>query len=99
LGKNVSWSAAFLAAAIVMVVGVVIFAFTKNSLGPIGDSPLLSLPKSKRSTREVIVYIGALLCIPLIHMMIENTDYTDIFMMIIGPAALIYFFIELAKTE
>lgn len=99
LGKNVSWSAAFFAAAIVMVIGVVIFAFTKNSLGPIGDSPLLSLPKSKRSTREVIVYIGALLCIPLIHMMIENTDYTDIFMMIIGPGALIYFFIELAKTE
>jgi POT family proton-dependent oligopeptide transporter len=99
LGKNVSWSAAFLAAAIVMIIGVIIFAITKNSLGSIGNSPLISLPKAKRSTREVMVYIGALLCIPLIHKMIENTDYTDIFMMIIGPAALIYFLFELSRTE
>src|SRR5690606_37851203 len=61
--------------------------------------PIIEMPKSKRTTRELSVYITAIICIPLIHMMIENTDYTDIFMLIIGPAALIYFFIELAKTE
>src|SRR5690606_887395 len=99
LGKYVSWNMAFLAASIVMVIGIIIFALTKKSLGPIGDSPLLALPKAKRTTREVMVYLGVLLCLPLIHIMIDNTDYTDIFMMIIGPAALVYFFYELSRTE
>lgn len=99
LGKYVSWNMAFLAASIVMVIGIIIFALTQKSLGPIGDSPLLALPKAKRTTREVMVYLGALLCLPLIHIMIDNTDYTDIFMMIIGPAALVYFFYELSRTE
>ncbi len=99
LGKYVSWNMAFLAASIVMVIGIIIFALTKKSLGPIGDSPLLALPKAKRTTREVMVYLGVLLCLPLIHIMIDNTDYTDIFMMIIGPVALVYFFYELSRTE
>lgn len=99
LGKNVSWSAAFLSASIVMVIGVVIFALTKKKLGPIGDSPLLEMPKPKRTVREICVYVGALLSIPLIHLMIRDTDYTDIFMYTIGPLALLYFIYETIRTE
>lgn len=99
LGKYVSWSYAFLAAAIVMVIGLVIFLLIKKSLGDIGESPLKDMHKSKRKTREIAVYVGAILSLPLIYLMIDNTSYTDIFMMIIGPAALIYFFIELRKVE
>ncbi len=99
LGKFHGWSLAFFAAAAVMVIGVVIFLLTKKSLGPIGNSPLLHLDVKKRNIREIAVYAGAALCIPLIHAMIENTDYTDYFMYTIGPAALIYFFFELSKQE
>jgi len=99
LGKFHGWSLAFFAAAAVMVIGVVIFLLTKKSLGPIGNSPLLHLDVKKRNIREIAVYLGAALCIPLIHAMIENTDYTDYFMYTIGPAALIYFFFELSKQE
>lgn len=92
--KDYGWSYAFLSAAVVMFIGLVTFVFTKKSLGPIGDSPLLHLPKTKRTTKEIIVYIGALISIPFIFMMIKNTDYTDYFMYTIGPLAIVYFLYE-----
>src|SRR5690606_11035588 len=84
LGKEHSWSLAFLAAAIVMVIGLIMFLATKKYLGPIGNSPLSHLPKTSVIKREVAVYIGALACTPLIFIMIHNTAYTDMFMYIIG---------------
>lgn len=101
LGKseNFGWSYSFLAAAIVMVIGLITFMFTKKSLGPIGDSPLLNLSAAKRNTKEIAVYIGALICIPLIFIMIKNTDYTDYFMYTIGPVAIIYFLYETLKEK
>ncbi len=92
--KDYGWSYAFLSAAVVMFIGLVTFVFTKKSLGPIGDSPILHLPKTKRTTREIIVYIGALISIPFIFIMIKNTDYTDYFMYTIGPLAILYFLYE-----
>ncbi|WP_293895777.1 peptide MFS transporter [Flavobacterium sp.] len=92
--KDYGWSYAFLSAAIVMFIGLVTFVFTKKSLGPIGDSPLLHIAKTKRTAKEIVVYIGALLSIPLIFIMIKNTDYTDYFMYTIGPLAILYFLYE-----
>ena len=97
--KDYGWSYAFLSAAVVMVIGLVTFMIIKKSLGPIGESPLLELPKSKRTTREIAVYIGSLISIPLIFMMIKNTDYTDYFMYTIGPLAIIYFLFETYKEQ
>ena len=65
------WSYAFLSAAIVMVIGLITFIYTKKSLGPIGDSPLLNLEPAKRTTREIAVYVGSLISIPLIFIMIK----------------------------
>ena len=93
------WSYAFLAAAIVMIIGLITFAFIKNSLGPIGDSPLIEMPKAKRTSREIAVYAGSLLILPLIYIMIINTDYTDYFMYTIGPLALIYFLFETFREK
>ncbi len=101
LGKseNFGWSYAFLSAAVVMVVGLITFILTKKSLGPIGDSPLLNLSAAKRNIKEIAVYVGALISIPLIFIMIKNTDYTDYFMYTIGPAAIIYFLYETLKEK
>ena len=98
LGKYHSWNYAFLAAAIVMVIGLVTFMFTKKHLGPIGDSPLINLSANKRRLREIAVYAGSLLSIPFILIMVKNTSYTDMFMYIIGPLAMIYFFYEVYKV-
>ncbi|OFY87065.1 MAG: amino acid transporter [Bacteroidetes bacterium RIFCSPLOWO2_12_FULL_35_15] len=101
LGKseNFGWSYAFLAAAIVMIIGLITFVLTKKSLGPIGDSPLLHLNSTKRTTKEILVYAGALISIPLIFIMIKNTDYTDYFMYTIGPVAILYFLYEMLKEK
>lgn len=99
LGKYYSWSYAFLAAAIVMVCGLVTFIVTRKHLGPIGDSPLLNLDEGDRKKREIMVYAGSLLSIPLIFLMIKNTDYTDMFMYTIGPLAIVYFLYETFKIS
>lgn len=95
--EKFGWNYAFLSAAIVMIIGLVTFLFTKKSLGPIGDSPLLHIEPAQRTMREVAVYIGSIICIPLIFIMIKNTDYTDYFMYTIGPIAVIYFLYETLK--
>ncbi|KAB1156760.1 peptide MFS transporter [Flavobacterium luteum] len=93
------WSYAFLSAAIVMIIGLVTFIIIKKSLGPIGDSPLLNLSSSKRTINEIAVYVGSLISIPLIFIMIKNTDYTDYFMYTIGPLAILYFIYETIKEK
>jgi POT family proton-dependent oligopeptide transporter len=97
LGKFYSWQLCFLSAAIVMIAGLITFLLTKKHLGPIGDSPLLQLPSSKRKTREIAVYVGSLVSIPFIYTMVINTDYTDYFMYTIGIVAIGYFVFELFK--
>ena len=97
LGKQVGWNYAFLAAGIVMIIGVVLFLFIRNELGPIGDSPLAKMEPQKRLIREIAVYVGALACIPLIFIMIHNTAYTDMFMFTVGPLAILYFLFQLYK--
>lgn len=99
LGKSVGWNYAFFAAALAMVFGVLLFWATKKALGPIGNSPLKHLTTKKRSSREIAVYAGAAISIPLIHAMIVNTEYTDYFMYAIGPVALVYFFWEVSRME
>ena len=99
LGKYVSWSSAFLAAAIVMALGLLTFLFTKKHLGPIGDSPLKALAPNKRMIREVAVYAASLISIPLILIMVQNSDYTDYFMYTIAPLAIIYFLVETFRVK
>jgi POT family proton-dependent oligopeptide transporter len=99
LGKYVSWNYAFLAAAIVMALGLVTFIFTKKTLGPIGDSPLKDLPVAKKRLREVGVYVFSLISIPLILIMVQNTHYTDYFMYTIAPLSIIYFLYETYKVK
>ena len=92
---HLRWNVAFGFAAVVMVVSLLTFTQTQKSLGDIGLSPLKDAPSSKRKRLEIVTYIGSLLIIPVIMTMVSNTDYTDIFMFIIGPASLLYLFYEM----
>ncbi|PWS29232.1 MFS transporter [Pedobacter yonginense] len=99
LGKYYNWHYCFLSAALVMAFGLGTFIFTKKHLGPIGISPLLHLAKTKQKIYEIAVYVGSLLCIPLIFIMVRNTSFTDYFMYTLGVIAMIYFIYETVKIK
>ena len=92
---HLRWNVAFGFAAFVMLISLLTFTQTQKSLGEIGLSPLVHLEKSKKKTLEIVTYIGSLVIIPVIMTMVSNTEYTDIFMFIIGPASLLYLFYEM----
>ena len=95
ISENLRWNFAFGFAAIVMVVSLLTFVKTQKSLGNIGLSPLLNLTATKRKTYEWITYISSIAVIPLVILLVSNSGYTDIFMYIIGPCALLYLFYEI----
>jgi POT family proton-dependent oligopeptide transporter len=82
-----------------MTISLLTFLFTQRSLGPIGLSPLAKDDKSVRQRKEWMVFIGSLICIPIISIMVKKTEYTDYFMYSIGPLTLIYFLIETLKLN
>ncbi len=93
--QGLRWNYAFGFAAIVMFISLITFTQTQKSMGKIGLSPLLEIEKSKRKLYEVLTYIGSLALIPIIILMVANTVYTDYFMMIIGPASILYLCYEM----
>jgi proton-dependent oligopeptide transporter, POT family len=95
--KNLTWNCAFGLAGIVMVISLITFIFSQKSLANIGVSPLLKLAPKKRLSYEIATYIGSLLVIPIIMTMVSKTEYTDLFMFIIGPVTLIYLFYEMRQ--
>ncbi|MBK7382835.1 MAG: peptide MFS transporter [Flavobacteriales bacterium] len=96
VGKFHSWSLAFALVGIAMSISLVWFAFTRKSLGPIGGSPLRAdMAPSRKRLLEIATYVGSLLSIPLILIMVTDTQYTDLFMYIVGPVALAYLLFEM----
>lgn len=93
--EGLRWNFAFGFAAIVMIVSLLTFTRTQKSLGEIGLSPLAGMESNKRKWREYTTYIGSLIIIPIIMTMVSHTEYTDIFMYIIGPVSLLYLFYEM----
>ena len=93
--KHLRWNIAFGLAAIVMVISLLTFVQTQKSLGDIGLSPLINIKNSKSKTYEYLTYIGSLIVIPFVILLVSNSQYTDIFMYIIGPCAILYLFYEM----
>ncbi len=90
-----SWHVAFGLAAIVMIVSLLTFTNTQKSLAAIGNSPIEHLEPKKKKLYEYIVYLGSLILVPIVIIMVSKTEYTDVFMYIIGPASLIYLLYEM----
>jgi POT family proton-dependent oligopeptide transporter len=93
--EHLRWNVGFGFAAVVMIISLLTFTQTQKSLGPIGLSPLVNVESSKKKVLEIATYAGSLLIIPVIIIMVANTIYTDYFMMIIGPASILYLFYEM----
>jgi POT family proton-dependent oligopeptide transporter len=100
VAKNYSWNAAFALAGIGMIIGLSTFIFTRGTLGPIGLSPKGGVLTEKKIRRnDIMVYAGSLLVIPLIYIMVKNSQYTDYFMYTVGPLALVYIIWEIIKLN
>lgn len=99
--EHLRWNVAFSLAAVVMTISLITFVYTRKTMGPIGLSPMDALDEhgnaKGKKWYEYVVYIGALLVIPIIMKMVANTQYTDYFMYIIGPFSLIYLAYEMTK--
>lgn len=93
--ENLRWNVGFGFAAVVMIISLLTFTQTQKSLGDIGLSPLLDMEKSKKKLYEMLTFIGSLAIVPVIIVMVANTEYTDYFMMLIGPASVLYLFYEM----
>ncbi|MGX7667482.1 peptide MFS transporter [Flavobacterium pedocola] len=93
--EHLRWNFAFGFASVVMIISLLTFTQTQKSLGEIGLSPLMHLEASKRKIFEIATYIGSLAIVPVIILMVANTEYTDYFMMVIGPASILYLFYEM----
>jgi POT family proton-dependent oligopeptide transporter len=98
VASTISWNVAFSLAGIFMVFGLLIFSFTQKSLGPIGLAPVREFDKDKKNHfAHYAVYAGSLLSIPLILILVSNSQYTNAFMYTVGPLALLYVVYEMFK--
>lgn len=94
------WGPAFGLSGIFMTLGLLVFSFTQKTLGPIGASPKIgSYSEDKARIIRYVVYACSLLVIPLILILVSTPEYTDLFMYIVGPIALVYAFYELFKLN
>lgn len=93
--EHLRWNVGFGFAAIVMIISLLTFTQTQKTLSTIGLSPLQEVAISKRKILEIATYLGSLLVIPVIIIMVANTQYTDYFMLFIGPASILYLFYEM----
>lgn len=91
VARRFSWQVAFAFAGAMMIASVINFMAGRNALRQFGAHPVRpALPRSHRHLLEVLVYSGSLLAIPLLHHAVTSSTYTDLFMTIIGPLAIIY---------
>jgi POT family proton-dependent oligopeptide transporter len=100
VAKAYGWNLAFGLSGIFMTFGLLVFMFTQRTLGPIGVSPKIANYSDEKSKFiRYAVYAGSLLVIPLILILVSTPQYTDLFMYIVGPIALLYLFYELFKLD
>lgn len=103
--EHLRWNVAFGLVAIVMSISLFTFTYTRHTLGPIGLAPRKPIADENHDGKldankkwyEYAVYIGGLISVPFIMKAVANTQYTDWFMMIIGPFSLIYLIYEMTK--
>lgn len=100
VANQFSWNWAFSLAGIFMLIGLSVFTFTQRTLGPIGRSPLhewKNLSEKNHKWLDLAVYAGSLLVIPCILILVSNSQYTDLFMYIVGPLSLVYIVYEISR--
>lgn len=97
VGKRYSWSLAFALVGVVMILSLITLWATRSKLGPIGLSPLAG--SKSRGVSEWFTYLGSIAVIPVIWLLVTNTQYTDWVMTLAGPFALLWILSEMRKYD
>jgi proton-dependent oligopeptide transporter, POT family len=97
--EHLRWNIAFGLVAFAMLISLLIFTFTRNHLGDIGNTPINYEAETHKKWYLYAVYLGALICVPIIIKMVSNTIYTDYFMYFIGPFSIAYLIYEMTKLS
>ncbi len=92
---HLAWNVAFGISSFFMMVSLLTFIRTQKSLSTIGLSPLAHLESGRRRIYEIATFALSLVLIPVVIIMVAKTEYTDIFMNIIGPASVVYLIYEM----
>lgn len=101
---DMRWNVAFGLAAIVMTISLITFILTRHQLGPIGliqvkPEESQGFISKNRKWIEYGVYGLTLLWIPIVMIMVANTQYTDWFMYAIGPISILILIYEMRKLN
>ena len=95
LGENVGWGAGFGAAGLGMLAGLLIFTFGKSWLLGKGEAPDVAKLKSKVGnviTVENLIYVLALLGVPLIYLLVQQNSLVFALLMVMTLVMLGYVF-------
>ena len=93
VGQQINWHYGFGLAGIFMVLGLVVFAIGKKSLGNRGLPPNVASLRQVRFgffTTEHLIYIGSLCLVPVVVALFHQYQLMDYIMFGLGIASLIY---------
>ena len=101
VGQRINWHYGFGLAGIFMVLGLIVFAFGQKSLGDRGLPPNLAALKKKviGITQEQLIYVAALLIIPVVVALFHRYEIMDYFMAILGIIAIAYVLWEAFRMD
>lgn len=102
VGQQIDWHYGFGLAGIFMILGLVVFYFGKNSLGDKGlpsDRSALQKPFFLFVSKEIVIYLGTLLVVPLVVLLFNSYEVMDTIMLILGIAATGYLIFLSSKLD
>ncbi|GAB3006433.1 peptide MFS transporter [Niabella terrae] len=101
VGQRINWHYGFGLAGIFMILGLVVFAIGQKSLGHRGLPPQTELLKRKTMgiSSEYLIYLGALVIIPLVVALFNRHEIMDYLMGILGIIAIVYVLWEAFRME
>ncbi|WP_207431913.1 peptide MFS transporter [Sabulibacter ruber] len=102
VGQQIDWHYGFGLAGLFMILGLVVFALGKKSLGDKGLPPNpvhLKAPVFAGISREVVIYGATLLIIPVIVALFHNYEVMDYIMFGLGGLAVVYILTFALRNE
>lgn len=92
VGQKINWHYGFGLAGIFMIVGLIVFAIGKKSLGDKGLPPSLEVLQKKQFgvKTEWLIYAATLIALPMIVFLFNHYEVMDYIMFCLGLIAIVY---------
>lgn len=93
VGERINWHYGFGLAGLFMIIGLVVFAMGKKSLGNKGlppDAAALKKPVAAFLSTELLIYGGTLVMVPVLVALFNQYEVMDWIMLVLGVASIAY---------